>query len=96
MKQVCRASAYPAAATWTARRWSPAARSAPSVPRPSRSSRRWDISDLQGDDVAELHRRLSGKGKLSEAEVETERVERKERFERMVSLVEAVVAEKRA
>jgi hypothetical protein len=52
-----------------------------------------DLADLQ-DDVAELFRRLSGKGKLSEAEVEAERVERKQRFERMLALVEAAVGER--
>jgi hypothetical protein len=52
-----------------------------------------DLSDLQ-DDIAELHRRLDGKGKLSEAE-EQASVERKERYERMLALVHAALGEKR-
>jgi hypothetical protein len=47
-----------------------------------------DLSDLQ-DDVAELFRRLSGKAQ-SDVDEEEVRRERKERFERMLRLVEAV------
>jgi hypothetical protein len=49
-----------------------------------------DISDLQ-DDVAEMHRRLSGK-RVNEEQASAER---KERFERMLALVEAALGEKR-
>jgi hypothetical protein len=50
-----------------------------------------DLADLQ-DDVAELHRRLSREGKPAEEELAQER---KQRFERMLRLVQAVLGEKR-
>jgi hypothetical protein len=52
-----------------------------------------DIADLQ-DSVAELFRRLDGKPQ-SEAEQEEEREEQKTRYERMLRVVEAALAERR-